>query len=93
MDVSWATLIVLALGAGALGGFAAARAEHWELIRRLTTIDGFLRANAARAGKIRQAEAPLPQIQRPEDMTEMDILREAAARGMLHTQQPKRMGE
>ncbi len=90
----FAASMVLALVAGALGGFLAARAEHWELIRRLTTIDGFLRASAARQGKVAQAEAKLaPRLPRPEEMTELEILHEAAARGMLHTQQPRRSGE
>jgi hypothetical protein len=85
-----AALMVLALGAGALGGFTAARAEHWDLFRRMMTVDGFLRANAARQGKIAQKElTPLVQT-RMEDMTEIDILREAQARGMLHTQQTRR---
>jgi hypothetical protein len=84
------TSMLLALVCGAVGGFVAARAEHWDLFRRIVTIDGFLRANAARQGKIAQKElTPLVQT-RMEDMTEMDILREAQARGMLHTQQIRR---
>jgi hypothetical protein len=85
-----AAVMVLALAAGWISGFAGARAEHWDLFRRVVTIDGFLRANAARQGKIAAKELqPLQQL-RMEDMTEMDILREAQARGMLHTQQIRR---
>jgi hypothetical protein len=86
--------MVLALGVGALGGWMGGRAEHWEIVRRMVTIDGFLRGFNARAGKIAQAEramAPLPS--KPEDMTELEILHAAAARGMLHSQQPRRTGE
>jgi hypothetical protein len=89
-------LIVLALGAGAFGGFAAARAEHWDIIRRMVTIDGFLRANAARQGKIAQKDAtPLPSLHSMgfNAMTEEEILQLAAARGMLHSQLKHRTGE
>jgi hypothetical protein len=59
----------------------------------MITIDGFLRANAARQGKIAASEAKMATAPRIEDMSEMDILREAQARGMLHSQQLKRSGE
>jgi len=72
------------------------RAEHWDIVRRQITIDGFLRANAARQGKVDQkaaltTAAPLPM--RFDDMTEADIWREAEARGMLHSQIRRRTGE
>jgi hypothetical protein len=62
----------------------------------MVTIDGYLRAGAARDGKIQAAErqkALIPQATRLEDMTEIEILREAQSRGMLHSQQPRRSGE
>jgi hypothetical protein len=43
--------MIIALGAGLFGGFYGARAEHWGLVRRLETIDGFLRGLNARAAK------------------------------------------
>jgi hypothetical protein len=87
------SLVVLALGAGLFGGWMGARAEHWDLHRRMVTIDGFFRANAARLGKVTAAAAAAPPPVRIEDMTEVEILREAQARGMLHTQMPRRSGE
>jgi hypothetical protein len=88
--------MVLALGVGTLGGWIGGRSEHWDIVRRMVTIDGFLRGFNARAGKIANAEAakaPLSLPIRFDDMTEADIWREAEARGMLHSQIRRRTGE
>jgi hypothetical protein len=74
------------------------RAEHWDIVRRMVTIDGFLRGFNARAGKVANAEAakaPLPPLHSMgfSAMTEEEILQLAAARGMLHSQIQRRTGE
>jgi hypothetical protein len=88
--------MVLALGVGALGGWVGGRAEHWDIVRRMVTIDSFLRGFNARAGKVENAlakTAPLPLNNGGYGMTEADIWREAEARGMLHSQIRHRAGE
>jgi uncharacterized protein YneF (UPF0154 family) len=48
--------MVLALAFGCFGGFWAARAYIWQLEQRQRSVEGFLRASAAREGKKAQKE-------------------------------------
>ncbi len=76
-------VLFLALGLGALGGFASAYAVHWVLIHRMRGIDGLLRANYA-IGKRAETRALRDQQQpkRVEDLSADEILAMARDRGM-----------
>jgi hypothetical protein len=48
--------MVIALAGGWLAGLGAAKAEHWGLEQRQRSVEGFLRAGAAREAKRNQKE-------------------------------------
>ncbi len=77
-------VLFLALGLGALGGFASAYAVHWVLIHRMRGIDGLLRANYA-IGK--RAETRALKAANGERALQLDpdeeIMRRAREQGLL----------
>ncbi len=82
-------VLFLALGLGALGGFASAYAVHWVLIHRMRGIDGLLRANYAISKRAEtralRVEQPLPR-RAVENLTAEEIYELARKNGMTASQ-------
>lgn len=70
---------------GALAGWIAARAEHFDIVRRLESAEGFLRAwhaRTARAEKKVKAEDIIREFVSPVQTPEQ-ILAEATRKGLM----------